>query len=152
MPKGGSKPGERRGGRQKGAANIKTRLIADEALRHGITPLEVMLENMRWHRDRAAEAAKLALTPGLDAAAQDMLRKDAMACRHAAQECAVDAGPYIHPRLANVAHTGKDGGPIEHVTKLSDADLDAVEHILNKSGAGNGAAPSGANGKDSTRH
>lgn len=33
--------------------------------------------------------------------------------RQMAQECARDAAPYMHPRLAAVEHTGANGGPIE---------------------------------------
>jgi hypothetical protein len=31
-----------------------------------------------------------------------------------AQECAKDAAPYIHPKLAAIEHTGADGGAIDH--------------------------------------
>jgi hypothetical protein len=60
-------------GRPKGSKNKKTRRIAMEAAAKGITPLEVILEAMR--RDYAAGL--------LDKAA----------------DRALDAAPYIHPRL-----------------------------------------------------
>jgi hypothetical protein len=50
---GGSQPNA---GRKKGGINARTaalRNIADEALAAGITPLEVMLDNMRYYHGRA---------------------------------------------------------------------------------------------------
>jgi hypothetical protein len=29
-------------------------------------------------------------------------------------EAAKAAAPYVHPKLATIQHSGKDGGPIEH--------------------------------------
>lgn len=93
---GGSKPGERRGGRQKGTPNKRTvakRALTERLKRKGITPLEYMLKVMR---DRNAEGA----------------RRDDMAKA---------AAPYMHPRLNAIQHTGKDGEPI----RVSFTGLDA---------------------------
>ncbi|MDS1142402.1 hypothetical protein RE432_18365 [Pusillimonas sp. SM2304] len=81
--RGGARPGA---GRKPGSATKKTREIADKAAKDGITPLEVMLEAMISFRD-AGE---------LDRAAS----------------IAKDAAPYVHPRLAAIEHSGKDGGPL----------------------------------------
>lgn len=54
----------------------------------GITPLEVMLEAMNSFRESG-----------------DMEK---------AAGFAKDAAPYIHPKLAAIEHTGKDGGAIDH--------------------------------------
>ena len=81
--RGGARPGA---GRRPGGRNRKTREIADKAALEGITPLEVMLHAMRAHYD----AGKL------DDAAT----------------VAKDAAPYMHPRLAAIEQTGKDGGPL----------------------------------------
>ena len=72
--------GKKTGGRQKGAANKRTREIADKAIADGLTPLEYLLSVLR---DETEERATR-----LDAAKA--------------------AAPYIHPRLANetVKHTG----------------------------------------------
>ena len=70
----GSKPGERRGGRQKGTLNTRTREIAEAALADGMTPLDYLLTVMR---DTKAEGAQR-----LDAAKA--------------------AAPYVHPRLSSV--------------------------------------------------
>jgi len=72
--------GKKTGGRQKGAANKRTREIADKAVAEGLTPLEYLLSVVRdVGEDRATR---------IDAAKA--------------------AAPFIHPRLANetVKHTG----------------------------------------------
>lgn len=78
----GSKPGERRGGRQKGTRNKRTQEIAEQARNGGITPLEYMIEVMR---DDAAEKG----------------RRDDMAKA---------AAPYMHPRLASTELKGSGPG------------------------------------------
>lgn len=90
MKNGGARKGS---GRKKGTANVKTREIADKAIADGITPLEVMIEAMRFHHALATKADEAAKGEHLKAAA-------AMAEK---------AAPYIHPRLAAIEHTGKGG-------------------------------------------
>lgn len=70
---GGKREG---GGRPPGALAKKTRAIAEQAAKSGISPLEVMLEAM----NAAREEGNLAAAAGF----------------------AKDAAPYMHPRLANV--------------------------------------------------
>jgi hypothetical protein len=74
---GGRRPGA---GRKKGSTPQKTKELADRLTANGPTPLEVMLTAMK--------AA---------------LKKDDLSAAHA---FAKDAAPYIHPRLAAVAHSG----------------------------------------------
>lgn len=80
MARGGKREGA---GRKKGAQTIRTQEIAAKASAEGITPLEVMLGAMRqaWDSNDKDGAARFAK----------------------------DAAPYVHPRLAAVEHTGKDG-------------------------------------------
>ncbi len=74
--------GPRKGaGRKPGAANQKTREIADKAVQKGITPLEVMLEAMNALR----ESGDLEKAAGI----------------------AKDAAPYIHPKLSSVEMNAK---------------------------------------------
>jgi len=76
--------GQRSGaGRPAGAANKKTREIADRAAEQGVTPLEVMIEAMR-----------------------DAYAKEGAA---AAFMYAKDAAPYMHAKLASTEMTGKGG-------------------------------------------
>jgi hypothetical protein len=58
MAGGGSKPGERRGGRQKGTPNKASAARQAEVAASGVTPLEVMLDNMRSAYRRALELEK----------------------------------------------------------------------------------------------
>lgn len=74
----GSKPGERRGGRQKGTRNKKTEELLGEVKAGGIMPLDYLLQVMR---DEGAEEAR---------------RIDA----------AKAAAPYVHPKLQPVDKDG----------------------------------------------
>lgn len=89
--------GRRQGsGRKAGSATRKTREIADKAAAEGVTPLEFMLNVMRSEPPSGLEGNAL---------------MQAMSLRF---EAAKAAAPYIHPRLAAIEHTGKDGGAMEH--------------------------------------
>lgn len=72
MPRGGSKPGERRGGRQKGTPNKKTQEKINAIVNSGLTPLDYMLSVLR------------------DESLPDDMRLQA----------ARDSAPYVHPRLS----------------------------------------------------
>ena len=99
--------GKKTGGRRKGTPNKATAKRESEIAKSGITPLEYMLKVMR---DSKADAG----------------RRDDMAKA---------AAPYVHPKLANMQHTGRNGGPIAtmDVTKLkgmTDQELDLLERAL----------------------
>lgn len=71
-----------------------------------MTPLEVMLDNMR----RFFEAARaLEEAGGEDAAAE------AAALREKAERCAERAAPYCHARLASRAADEAEAGPVRFV-------------------------------------
>ena len=118
MPRGGKREGA---GRKMGARNTRTQEIAVQATAAGITPLEVMLGAMRqsWEANDKDAAARFAK----------------------------DAAPYVHPRLAAVEHTGKDGKDLipEHPpTDVARAVLDLLGD------AHRSAAAVKANGHDSS--
>jgi hypothetical protein len=131
----GSKPGERRGGRKKGSPNKANQARQAKIAAEGVTPLDVMIDNMR-HSHMAAEDAERVLAKATEAefagdGGFDLLKArviQAVNLRKTAQEAARDAAPYVHPRLASVEHAGKDGGPIvvELVRFSPDADKTAV--------------------------
>lgn len=118
MARGGKREGS---GRKLGAVTKRTRAIAERALAEGKAPLEVMLDNMRHFQQVAldAEAVLAGLTVdeigGQDMSPEEQFKmllakaKNAAGFRQMAQECASDAAPYIHPRLAAVAHSTPDG-------------------------------------------
>lgn len=78
--KGGKREGA---GRKPGSANVKSREIANKAASEGITPLEVMLQAMRFHMRKFDEFEDV-----------DSLGAACVAAK--------DAAPYIHPRLSSV--------------------------------------------------
>jgi hypothetical protein len=89
----GSKPGERRGGRQKGAKNkstvlheMKVKERLGDTLTADIMPLEVMMAAMRkaWHDGDVKEAVL-----------------------HAER-----AAPYCHPKLQALKHSGDAENPV----------------------------------------
>lgn len=116
MPRG-SKPGERRGGRKAGTKNRASIARQEQVASSGATPLDVMLENMRFAHEQAAEVLGKIMTleppaegeasgEGIDAF-RELLR-----FRQIAEDCAKDAAPYVHPRLASVEHKGNKDNPI----------------------------------------
>lgn len=85
-----SRGGKREGaGRPEGAVTKRARDAANRAAEEGLMPLDYMLNILR---NDAADP------------------KDRM-------WAAEKAAPYVHPKLANVEHTGKDGGDIGIVFK-----------------------------------
>lgn len=121
MPRGGKRDGA---GRRTGVPTTKTlqrRAIAEKAVAKGITPLEVMLANMR-HFQKLAESAEAALaemTPDKIAGLKpdDQFKfllaevKKTAGLREMAHSCARDAANYLHPRLTAIS--APDGGPIK---------------------------------------
>jgi hypothetical protein len=71
MPRGGRRLGA---GRKKGSITKSTKAILEAAAAKSITPLEVILENMRYYLDNGQ--------------------------RDAAERSAALAAPYMHPKLA----------------------------------------------------
>lgn len=100
--KGGKREGA---GRKRGIPNKASAKKAAEIAESGLTPLDFMLQIMR------DEACPEDADAAVKAAFADMRFEAAKA-----------AAPYVHPRLAAVEHTGKDGGPIE-TKEVTDSDL-----------------------------
>ena len=94
---------------------IRTRKIAEKAAADGLTPLEVMLDNMTFaHKGAGAFLEKLIAEHEQTPIDKFNAYKEMMTLRAVAQEAAKDAAPYMHPRLAAVEVSGKDGDPIRH--------------------------------------
>ena len=146
---GGRRPGA---GRKPGGLTLKTREIREQAVAEGITPLEVMLKNMR-HYDQAQEAMSAHLTKMLpEVSAMDnpelftefvKLVGKVLAFREKAQECAVDAAPYIHPRFASIQFTPPPAdGPMDMVGDAKNL-KDAVSYYAQTLDAVRVPAPAG---------
>lgn len=132
MPRGGKREGA---GRKVGAVTTRTREIAAKAHQDGITPLEVMLENMLYFRKVAidAEATLEGLTAAefsehvpAGASPEEQFKfllaqaKKTAGLRQLSQDAARDAAPFIHPRLAAIEHSGNLN--ISHEAALDELD------------------------------
>lgn len=130
MARGGKRDGA---GRPAGAITRRTREVAERALATGMSPLDVMLDNMRHFQQVAldAEATLEGLTAEEfseqvppDASPEDQFKfllaqvKKTVGLRQAAQDAARDAAPYIHPKLASVQHTGDPDKPVSHILRV----------------------------------
>ena len=105
MTAGGKRKGS---GRKEGSATKKTIEIAKKASEAGISPLEVMLENMRWAHSRVNECTLKFLEGDITDGSIDAF-KNLLGLRTLAQDCAKDAAPYVHPRLAAMTVGNPDG-------------------------------------------
>jgi hypothetical protein len=126
MPRGGKREGAGRKAGVQTAKTLQRRAIAEKAVAKGITPLEVMLANMR-HFHKLAESAEAALTEisadriaGLAPPEQFKFLlaevKKAAGLRELAQGCARDAASYLHPRLTAIS--APDGGPVKTIHEI----------------------------------
>ena len=89
MALGGKRPGA---GRKKGVPNKRTQAVQEAVAATGVSPLDIMLGAARAAWTEATKGERI----DLDKAA-------------AAASIAKDAAPYVHPKLASIEHTGKDG-------------------------------------------
>ena len=92
------------------------RAIADEALKSGCTPLDVLLDNMRYYYSKIKTAEKIfddaienKETPSVVMTALSKLCN----FRSEAGRFAVEAAPYVHAKLAAVTVSGDKDNPLE---------------------------------------
>jgi hypothetical protein len=96
--RGGYMPG---GGRPKGSLGKKTQELIAKVSAEGISPLEVMLKDMRFYYNMGEEQMQVAFAmPSSEARVE--LFKGAEGLKAKARECAIHAAPYVHPKLANI--------------------------------------------------
>jgi len=113
MPRGGYRPGS---GRKPSGLTTKTREIAERAIGEGETPLEVMLNNMRFYHRKAGELLAKLIVEGarpLEVAEGEEVGEPhanvieaiskVLELRKRAGEEAARAAPYVHPRMGYVA-------------------------------------------------
>lgn len=120
--RGGARQGA---GRPEGSRNEKTAAIARRALKDGISPIEVMLNNMRFWVEKtgAFEEKIMDILTNQELSIED--RKDLIKvlaqfvnARQSAQSCAVDAAPYCHQKLATL--TVKPEGNTRNIKDITD--------------------------------
>ena len=114
--RGGKRP---RSGRPKGSANKASAARQAAIAATGTTPLDVMLENVRWAYAEAIQLterlAQAEPSPETEELFSEMIR-----LRQLAVEWAHMAAPYVHPKLAATAHVHRnpDGSPIAPVVRI----------------------------------
>lgn len=131
MAHGGKRAGS---GRKSGSLTVKNREIAERVLANGgLTPLEVILDNMRFYHQASVHlVAKLleqGAPPPMGEPAPDAnpnqnvvdALREVLGFRKMAGEAAKEAAPYLHPRLSSVV---EDDGEGEETVPLADR-LDA---------------------------
>lgn len=124
MPRGGKREGS---GRKVGTLTTRTREVAEKAIASGMTPLDVMLQNMVHFQQVALDAestldglsaSEFSEQVPANASPEEQFKfllaqvKKTAGFRQLAQDAARDAAPYVHPKLAAVEHTGPEGGPL----------------------------------------
>ena len=92
---GGARPGA---GRKKGAGATKTQELVAKATAGGVTPLEVLIGDMRYFYQLADEHLSASRNMADDKEREEYL-KNAIKLKSVARDCAVQAAPYIHPKL-----------------------------------------------------
>lgn len=151
MTHGGRRPGA---GRKAGAATKRTRAIVDQAVREGVTPLDVILKNMRFYDSRADEiiaaivAGDVETPPAKSKKSKASKKGDedpriaelrrALNLRQLASEDAARAAPFVHARFSAITPPPRDPLNGYDLSKLSDDELDALEAISRKISAAYG--------------
>ncbi len=134
MPRGGARENA---GRKAGSATKRTREIADKAAEEGATPLNVMLDNMRFYHERANAALEKLLT-GMSPAevvkdeGQGQIEGDDKpvtiidavklipGLREKAGNAAKDVAPYMHPRLTPTEDKGRKADDVPLADRLKE--------------------------------
>lgn len=133
------RPHNNRGqGRKPGGLNQRTkalRAVAEKAIAEGVHPLEVMLDNMRFYHEKA-DVLQVAILDKVTAKgvlkgedAMKMLNefKELGEFRMKAQSCAVDAAPYVHPKLSATTVDAK----VTHSIEEAQEAFKTIEGALN---------------------
>lgn len=95
---GGARPGA---GRPKGAITERAQTILSKAALEGISPLEVLLNDMRLYYNLGEnKMAEASMTEAGKKQANAF--RAASALKDIARSCARDAAPYVHPKLASL--------------------------------------------------
>lgn len=118
----------RRGpGRPKGRLNTKTRVLALAVAEQGVTPAEVMFDNMRFWFEGAQNTTVRLQELANSISGKELVRGSARVkelfrlleaisnFREYAQKCAVDLAPYVHSRLASITIDAPKEYPFQKV-------------------------------------
>jgi hypothetical protein len=126
---------------KKGAKVSRAKRLSErkavDIIESGRSPLDVLMNEMRfWERE--VSIIEAALRTGDEAIGDDeaisLAERNTSAyfeARKSLVTAALDAIPYIHPRMSPVA-PDTTGGGLKDLSKLTDAELDALERISRK--------------------
>lgn len=120
MPRGGAREGA---GRKLSSMTVRHREVVEKALANGLTPLEVMLDNMRFYHNASVSLVEKLLAQGApplevepegpppDNPNQNVIDalREVLGFRKMAGEEAARAAPYIHPRLSAAVDDPENG-------------------------------------------
>lgn len=128
-------PNKRGQGRKKGGVSEKTKMLREisaKALADGVTPLEVMLDNMRFYHsegdvvlEKILEGIKKVPSQKLSEELVEFL-KALGNFRVLAGKFAADAAPYCHAKLNNITLDGN----VTHKVEEADAAYKTIEGTL----------------------
>lgn len=137
-PIGEGRPGP---GRPRGLPNRASIARQEQIARSGATPLDAMIQKMRWHMNKAARELKR-----IEEAAQAQQPYDTKVLEAAldkANEAAKDAAPFVHPKLASITMDAHHSGSVD-LSLLSDEELNVFYRIRAKLASADALAASGA--------
>lgn len=95
---GGAQPGA---GRPKGMQNKKTTELLERVAAEGIMPIDVFLNDMRYFYNLGENKMRIAEQES-DVKKQAKHVRAALELKDIARDCARDAAPYLHPKLASL--------------------------------------------------
>lgn len=110
---GGARPGS---GRPKSGKETRTQELIKKAIEGGKTPVDVLINNMRYYDTLACDAI-LQVENAQSAKNKARLFRVVKELTGLAKDYAVSAAPYIHPKLNAIS--APSGGPIELALKVS---------------------------------
>lgn len=113
--KGGARPGA---GRKKGGVNKKSKEIAEQAIKEGITPLEVMLKTMRYYWSMAEKAN------------EDKRYTEQLTHMKEASSHAKDAAPYLHAKLQTTTLGSDPDKPLRVKSDVKMSAADSYKELL----------------------
>ena len=136
--------GRKTGGRQKGSLNKKTQALQAKVEASGLTPLDVMLDNMRFAHEQAGKLLEGLLAAGAKPADEKFDQfKELIRFRGMAQECAKDAAPYIHARVTAAPVAPDPPGQPDAADTPRAPDRGNVGEIVSRFRAASVAQPNG---------
>lgn len=96
------------------AQSLRNLAVIEQALADKMTPLEIMMRNLRWFQERAETRENLVRAAHRDVREiPEVELAEVTRLRLLASRLATEAAPYVHPRLAAIEMTGNEGGPLQ---------------------------------------